>query len=107
MKEPGSGITPANVANAEEIRAARTAAELRKPMPGGGAGNGRGGGSAGCVETSVANASISGSSRCGLPHLWQNRASSGSLAPHVQNSFTNDKFRMGMLDCLCPVTNSL
>src|SRR5580658_10952511 len=28
------------------------------------------------------------SSRCGLPHLWQNSASSGSLAPHVQYSGT-------------------
>src|SRR5579872_719708 len=29
-----------------------------------------------------------GSSRCGLPHLWQNRASGGSFAPQVQTSGT-------------------
>src|SRR5579872_1185945 len=30
-----------------------------------------------------------GSSRCGLPHLWQNRASGGSFAPQVQTSGTS------------------
>jgi hypothetical protein len=29
-----------------------------------------------------------GSSNCGFPHLWQNRASSGSFAPQVQKRFT-------------------
>ena len=32
------------------------------------------------------------SSRCGFPHLWQNRASSGNRAPQVQNSGTVTSF---------------
>src|SRR5580658_2568509 len=48
---------------------------------GAGTGGGRTGGGGGCSATIR-------SSRCGLPHLWQNSASSGSLAPHVQYSGT-------------------
>ncbi len=86
------------VANAEAITAARTATGLRNPIvdnAGGVVVVGIGAASP-CTagSASLARASISGSSRWGLPHLWQKRASSGSLAPHVQNSFTNLKCRM-------------
>ena len=42
-----------------------------------------------------------GSSRCGLPHLWQKRASSGSFAPQVQYSGTPSVWHV-ILD-LCDV----
>jgi len=45
-------------------------------------GGGAGGGARG------ASSSKTGSSRVGLPHLWQKRASSGSFAPQVQYSGT-------------------
>jgi phosphoglycerate dehydrogenase-like enzyme len=44
-----------------------------------------GGGAAGAGG---ASSTKTGSSRVGLPHLWQKRASSGSFAPQVQNSGT-------------------
>src|SRR4051812_3619867 len=56
---------------------------------GGGAVSRRAGGAAAGVSVAVsAAASGSGStmSRCGLPHLWQKRASGGSCAPQLQNS---------------------
>src|SRR5260221_9460458 len=53
-------------------------------MRAGGGGASSTGGGSGC-STSSTN---TGSSRCGLPHLWQNRASGGSFAPQVQTSGT-------------------
>jgi hypothetical protein len=60
--------------------AIRTANPLPKPM-GGNFGAAGSGGGAGCSASK-------GSSRCGLPHLWQKRASSGSVAPQVQRRGT-------------------
>ena len=64
--------------------ATRTAIAFRK-LIGGGGGGGASGGSGGTTTGSSTNG---GSSRCGFPHLWQNKASCGSLAPHVQYSGT-------------------
>src|SRR5713226_10688801 len=38
------------------------------------------------TDGGVGGCSTTISSRCGLPHLWQNRESGGSSAPHVQYS---------------------
>src|ERR1039458_5622260 len=47
---------------------------------------GRGGGCVADAGISAAGASDIKMSRCGLPHLWQNRASGGNCEPHVQKS---------------------
>src|ERR1700683_2778393 len=71
-------------ASAPESTAARTTGPLRNPMGGncGATGGGGAGGASGSSSTKT------GSSRVGLPPLWQKRASSGSFAPQVQYSGT-------------------
>src|SRR5579862_5499278 len=71
-------------ASTPDSSAARTAGPLRNPI-GGNCGATGGGGAAG--ERGSSSTRI-GSSRVGLPHLWQKRASSGSFAPQVQYSGT-------------------
>jgi phosphoglycerate dehydrogenase-like enzyme len=53
-----------------------------------GGGSGTTTGSGGTIGCGSSASWKFGSSRCGLPHLWQNRASSGSCAPQVQKSGT-------------------
>src|SRR6185369_16267474 len=68
--------------------ATRTAVALRKLMGASTGGGGAVGNGARIDCTSGGSSTAINSSRCGLPHLWQNRASSGSCAPQVQYSGT-------------------
>src|SRR5215472_7087634 len=68
--------------DAPPSKAMRTASPLLRPMGGNRGACGSGGGAV------TASSRSKGSSRWGLPHLWQNRASSGNFAPHVQYSGT-------------------
>src|SRR5450755_1686852 len=52
------------------------------------AGGGTGTAVKGGGDGSSTSSTNTGSWRCGLPHLWQNRASGGSFAPQVQTSGT-------------------
>src|SRR6266550_5434740 len=81
ITHPNGNRTQRSAAKLATNRPTRTAIGLWKLGASGfaaGAIKFKGGGDGGCSTTT--------SSRCGLPHLWQNRESGGSWAPHVQYS---------------------
>ena len=87
-----------NVAPTATSAAIRTAMGLRKFSGGASRRTAMTGGrTISAVSTGRASGSTAPNSRCGLPHLWQKRASGGSCAPQLQNS--------GMVHCSFSVTH--
>jgi hypothetical protein len=79
-----SRIKPMREANSEM----RTVTGLRKPIVGSGRRT-RGTSWPVCTgAAAIGGVTSTSASRCGLPHLWQNRASSGNRAPQLQYSGT-------------------